>query len=248
MSSNQEFNEDQGRELAVANRLMDKNWPEELQAAFWVAVEAPPGTRSTEKVLDLVDVYAKLARQELRSAAVGDIIFFLESLRSWRLHSGELRPTKEVRDRADGETEAFDRAIREIREHFPVPEMTESRAARLILEAGVPAFQVPEMQHLVSRLNVLDRVASRNLAYSRALYQTLQESEGEMRSVKAELRKVKEQLVEARRLHEPALRGAVTFCDACSPRKAGEDGTGREDRYVLVDYPCATIKALDGGE
>lgn len=40
-------------------------------------------------------------------------------------------------------------------------------------------------------------------------------------------------------LHRPVQRGAMTICDACSPKR----GNG-PTRYVLVDYPCSTVDAL----
>ncbi|KDN86728.1 hypothetical protein [Kitasatospora cheerisanensis] len=41
-------------------------------------------------------------------------------------------------------------------------------------------------------------------------------------------------------LHRPVQRGAMTICDACSPRRG--DGPSR---YVLVGWPCPTADAIN---
>lgn len=97
---------------------------------------------------------------------------------------------------------------------------------------AVLAVVEPELAALRAEVRTLTTVARSNgEAYKGAVLDCEQAD--------TELAALREQLAEARSLHRPVQRGALTICDACSPKR-GDGPT----RYVLVGYPCPTADVL----
>lgn len=107
-------------------------------------------------------------------------------------------------------------------------DLTELRAE--VVEHGVLDYD--QAQDLLDRVEAAERRLSAAVERKEICSLKLQDAEAAKQRV--------------RDFHRPVeVETSATICHACSPRR----GSGAHLRYFpYTEYPCATIRALDGGE